>query len=66
MCEKCETVESGVEKRWWHCKPVEVVGCNLVLYPDLMEIGKSYTVTYNRKRFMVAKTDLGVISIMEV
>ena len=38
----------------------------LVIYPDLMQFGKDYIVQYKGKTYMIAKTDLGVISITEV
>jgi len=47
-------------------RPVEVIHGYLVIYPDLMQFGKDYIVKYKGRTYMIAKTDLGVISISEV
>jgi len=46
--------------------PIEVVHDCLVIHPDLMEFGKTYSIVYHGREYWIAKTDIGVISIWEV
>ncbi|MCD6421882.1 hypothetical protein J7L13_00850 [bacterium] len=47
-------------------QPVEVKHGYLVIYPDLMILGRTYYVKWGDLGLFVAKTDLGVISILKV
>ena len=66
MCERCEINPYRTGEKEIPEEPVEVVHDYLVLYPDLMQFGKDYIVQYKGKTYMIAKTDLGVVSISSI
>ena len=69
MCEVrlvCERCEREPPARKMPESPVRALHDKLVVYPDLMVMGKTYQVEYRGRLYLVAKTDIGVLSIMEV
>jgi hypothetical protein len=66
MCEKCEINGNETQgPKDIPNKPVNVKHGLLVIYPDLMQFGKTYAVKFKGKTLWIAKPDLGVISITE-
>ena len=73
-CERCGEAVNPNNPMPCACKlrddeerqPVEVKHGYLVIYPDLMILGRTYYVKWEDLELFVAKTDLGVISILKV
>ena len=65
MCERCEISPHESHEREIPEYPIEVLHDKLVIYPDLLELGKTYEIKYQGAKYLIAKTDLGVISVMK-